>query len=231
MESVPQPGASAAPSLPEVVVRMVRHEVGDLLQTVYATAAILQERLPPDWALERRIVADLRSRSEACKNVLDTVHDLVCSLHLNREPVSLAEVASNLVDTYAPRFPRLQLQAEAVPVPAVAADPMRINQLGGLLLSYACQTAEAQVCFRTQPGPAAEEVEWLVSSDGPELTADELERVRSPFATTRHNLPVLSLALAHRIALLNGGRMDAGSRPGDGLRVQVVLPAAPQAKR
>jgi two-component system, NtrC family, sensor histidine kinase HydH len=231
MESENQPSAAPGPGLPEVVVRTLRHEVGDLLQTVYATAAILQERLPTDWALERRIVSDLRTRGQACTNLLDTVHDLVCTLHLNWEPVDLAEVAGNLVDAYGPRYPRLQLHAEALPVPAVLGDAKRLNQMGGLLLTYAGQAAAGQVRLRTQPGSAAGEVEWLLTSDAPGLSPDDLERVRNPFATTRHNLSLLSLALARRIALLHGGRMEAGNRPESDLRVQVILPAAPSAKR
>jgi signal transduction histidine kinase len=226
MESEPLPGPPAAPSLAEVVVRTLRHEVGDLLQTVYATAAILQERLPSDWALERRIVGDLRTRGEACKNLLDTVHDLVCPIQLTREPVNLAETAANLVDTFASRYPRLQVRAESVPAPAITADMRRITQVGTLLLAHACQTARHEVRFRTQPGPARAEVEWLVSDDGPGLTEEELERLRNPFATTRHSLPVLALALAQRIVELHGGRMDANGRPEGGLRIQVVLPAA-----
>jgi signal transduction histidine kinase len=230
MESEQQPGVPAAPSLAEVVVRTLRHEVGDLLQTVYATAAILHERLPADWALERRIVGDLRTRGEACKNLLDTVHDLVCPIQLSMEPVNLAETAANLVDTFASRYPRLQVRAESVPAPGVTADVRRLTQVGTLLLAHACQTARQEVRFRTQPGPAAGEVEWVVSDDSPGLTDEEMERLRNPFGTTRHNLPVLSLALARRIVQLHGGQLEASRRPEGGLRVQVVLPAAPAGK-
>jgi signal transduction histidine kinase len=227
MESEQQP---AAPSRAEIVVRTLRHEVGDLLQTVYATAAILQERLPSDWALERRIVGDLRTRAEACKNLLDTVHDLVCPIQLSLEPVNVAETAANLVDTFASRYPRLQVRAESVLVPPVTADLRRLTQVGTLLLAHACQAARQEVRFRTQPGPTAGEVEWIVSNDGPGLTDEELDRLLDPFATTRHNLPVLSLALAGRIVQLHGGRLEAGRRPGGESCVQVVLPAAPTGK-
>src|SRR5207302_971864 len=121
MEPARPTSQAAAPSMSEVVVRVLRHEVGDLLQTVYATAAILQEKLPRDWSLERRIVGDLRTRGEACKNLLDTVHDLVCPMLLNPEPVYPAEVAAALVSTAGAHHPRLQIQAEGPSVPAIAA--------------------------------------------------------------------------------------------------------------
>ena len=45
------PGNASPPRpLAELVVRTLRHEVGDLLQTVYASVAILLERLGPELA-------------------------------------------------------------------------------------------------------------------------------------------------------------------------------------
>src|SRR5262249_6128925 len=78
MESAPGNSPGGVTSLSEAVARTIRHEVGDLLQTVYATAAILQERLPPEADLERRVVADMRGRATLCRNLLDTGHDLAC---------------------------------------------------------------------------------------------------------------------------------------------------------
>jgi signal transduction histidine kinase len=222
MEPERQPAAPAGPSLPEVVVRTLRHEVGDLLQTVYASAAILQERLPADWALERRIVTDLRTRGEACKNLLDTVHDLVCPLSLASEPVNLTEVAAALVGTASARHPQLRLHAEGTAPANVLGDPKRLAQMGNLLLSHACGRAQKQVWFHTQAGPG--EMQWTVTDDGPPLPEEQLERLFTPFATTRHSFPTLAVALAQKIVVLHGGQVRAANRPESGFRVEVALP-------
>jgi signal transduction histidine kinase len=218
-----------APNLPEVVVRTLRHEVGDLLQTVYATAAILQERLPADWALERRIVGDLRTRGEACKNLLDAVHDLICPMILNAEPVNLAELASALVGTAGARHPHLQVRAEGGPVPTIQGDSKRLAQMGNLLLGHACARARKQVSVSTQASRG--EVEWFVTDDGPALPAEQLDRLFTPFATTRHSFGTLAVALAQKIAQLHGGRVAAANCPGGGFQVQVTLPVTPRGKR
>ena len=44
MADVLQEGRTPARSLPEALVRTLRHEVGDLLQKVYASVAILKDR-------------------------------------------------------------------------------------------------------------------------------------------------------------------------------------------
>jgi signal transduction histidine kinase len=229
MEPERQPSSPRGPSLPEAVVRILRHEVGDLLQTVYATAAILQEKLPSEWALERRIVADLRTRGEACKNLLDTVHDLVCPMAMSEDRVNLAEMASALVATAAAHFPQLRLHAEGAPAANLLGDARRLSQMGNLLLIHACQRARNQVTVRTQSG--VDGVEWTVTDDGPEMPAEQLDRLFTPFATTRHSLPTLAVALAHKIATLHGGTMTADNRPGGGFQVQVTLPAPPSRPR
>jgi signal transduction histidine kinase len=206
------------------MVRTLRHEIGDLLQTVYATAAILQERLPSDWQLERRIVADLRQRGETTKNLLDTVHDLVCPLLLNVEPVDLAEVASRAAASTAVRHPRLQISAEAGGPAVVQGDARRLAQAAHLILVPACQLARKRVELRTKAEPNRGEVEWTVVDDGPGMPAEQLERVFVPFSTTRHSFPSLALSLSRKIVQLHGGRITAENGPEGGFRVQVLLP-------
>src|SRR5437588_9075053 len=99
-------GSRSSRSFPEAITRLLRHELGDLLQSIYATAAILQRRLPADWELERRIVTDLRARGESCKDLLDAVHDFVCPFTLNLEPVNLADLAAKLVAASTPKHPQ-----------------------------------------------------------------------------------------------------------------------------
>src|SRR5437588_2694557 len=103
MTTAGKTGSSPPRSLPEAIARTLRHEVGDLLQTIYAAVAILQKRLPAEATLERRVLADLRGRAVECKGLLDKVSDLVSPITLSVEPVELAQLAGNLVAAIAPR--------------------------------------------------------------------------------------------------------------------------------
>src|ERR1700682_3569240 len=107
-ESSPNPPRT----LPEAVVRTLRHEVGDLLQTVYAAAAVLQQRLPEAWDLERRILADMRARGDACKGLIDITHDLICPVAMNLEAVNLAELLVHATADAAARRPDVKLETE-----------------------------------------------------------------------------------------------------------------------
>lgn len=75
---------NAQPELPEpshgtdgnaAQARMLRHEMGDFLQQVYACVAILKERLPEDWTQERAMILRLRTGAERCKNLLDAIQN------------------------------------------------------------------------------------------------------------------------------------------------------------
>src|SRR5438552_1330403 len=156
-------GETWARNLPEAVARTLRHEVGDLLQTIYAAVAILQKRLPPDATVERRVLADLRSRGEGCKRLLDNVSDLVGSVSLSLEQVDLAQITTNLVAVITPRYPNLEIRAAPSPPVLVPADEKRIAQVGEILLTQACESARHRVCFSTQVANGDAAAEWSVT--------------------------------------------------------------------
>jgi signal transduction histidine kinase len=220
-------GSRPARSLPEALTRTLRHDVGDLLQTIYATVAILQKRLPAEFELERRIIADLRTRAEGCKNLLDTIHDFVCPLTLSLESVDLPAMAARLAETYAARYPQVQVHAEALATQDISGDPKRLAHVGGTLLANACESGAKHVRFETRPGPGEGQATWTISDDGPGVGAEDLERLFNPFFSTRHGHLGLGLALARKLVLLHGGQLTTENLPGGGFRACVTLPRVP----
>jgi signal transduction histidine kinase len=216
--------AATSARLTEMVVRTLRHEVGDLLQSVYSAVAILQERVPPTQTLERTILADLRHRAEVCKNELDAAHDLVCPVTLNLAPIDLTELANSVVAACAPRFTALEIHRDCTRPLPVQADGQRLAHAGALLMLSACQTARSKVWVRTALRPEGSQAEWSITHDGPDGTDEQLSWLTAPFNTTRHARLGLGLALAHRVAKLHGGDVAADNLPEGGFRVRLVLP-------
>jgi signal transduction histidine kinase len=223
MESTGQPTVAPSQRLLETLARTIRHEVGDLLQTVYATVAILQERLGPTMALEKRLLADLRTRAETCKNELDAVHDLVCPLSLSQDTFDLAELVGGLVNTAARRFGNLRVVLETTGPVVVQGDARRLAQVGSLLLLSACHGAQKEVQVRVA---ASSEAEWSIRDDGPGASAEQMIWLTAPFSTTHHAQAGLGLALAARVAGLHGGRVEAGNEAATGFWVRLFLPLA-----
>ena len=211
----------------EMVVRTLRHEIGDLLQCVYSAVAILQERLPSGQNLERTILSDLRGRAELSKNELDAVHDLFCPLELNLDWTDLGELSAGLVSSFSPRCPSLQVVCE-VPQPLkVWADAQRLAQTGSMLLVSLGQAARSKIEIRGFLPDADGMVQWVFWHDGPPGSTEQLSWLEAPFTTTRHARFGLGLALARRVVEMHGGSIAAEETPQRGFRVSLSLPAAP----
>jgi signal transduction histidine kinase len=214
------------PPLQEILARTLRHEVGDLLQTVYSTVAILQDRIPPQQALEKRLLTDLRARAETCKHELDAVHDLVCPLTLRPTTLDLTELASGLAGRFAPRFPALQVHFEAAgPVP-VTADARRLSQVGHLLLLSACQNAQKHLWVRVGHRDG-QQVFWSLQDDGPGANDEQMMWLNQAFSTTHQALFGLGAALARRVVEMHGGRVEAENAADGGFRITLILPEKP----
>src|SRR5262245_34626403 len=87
------------------MARLIRHEVGDLLQSVYSTVAVLIERLPAELALERRLLSDMKNRAELCRSELDAVVDLASPGDPAAERIDLSGVFSHAVTQVRKRYP------------------------------------------------------------------------------------------------------------------------------
>lgn len=211
----------------EMVVRTLRHEVGDLLQSVYSAVAILQERLPRGQNLEHTILADLRARAETCKHELDAAHDLVCPLNLSLDWVELSELAASIAAAFALRYPGLQIVCEA-PRPVKAwGDAPKLHQAGNMLTMSLCQAARSKVWLRVE-GPAANgTVQWSFAHDGPAATVEQLSWLTAPFSTTRHARFGLALAFARRVLELQGGSVTTGGGPEGRFQIVLLLPPGP----
>ncbi len=216
-----------ARTLPEALVRTLRHEMGDFLQKVYATVAILKTRLPPESEMEHGLLGRLRARAETCKDVLDAAHDYVCTVILDCEPVDLVELTGELIAKLRPRYPQLEIRCEATGAVLANADPRRAAQVLEALLTNACEAAKAHVLCRITSRPERAEVEWTVADDGPGFPAEQSDRLFSPFFTTKAGHAGLGLALARKLMDLHGGRIVVGNEPGDGFKASITFPTKP----
>ncbi len=218
MGSHDEPERAASPPFAEMVVRTLRHEVGDLLQSVYSAVAILQERLPRGQTLERTILSDLRTRAESCKNELDAAHDLVCPLSPNLDWVDVGELTGRIAATFTQRFPDLRIECEASRLLRIWGDGPRLTQVATLLMMSFCQAAHSKIVIRAAPDLANRTLEWSFRHDGPPATEEQLSWLTAPFNTTRHARFGLGLAFARRVVELLGGQVRTAESPEGGFQ-------------
>jgi signal transduction histidine kinase len=203
------------------MARLLRHEVGDLLQSVYSTVAVLMERLPAEMKLERRLVTDLKNRAELCRGELDAVVDLVSQPDQTSERIDLGAAVTAILNSVQRRFPALPIQTTIRPGVSVLAEPRTLNTALGLLLVAMCQAAQKRVEIGIDV--ANNHAECRVERDGYAATPEQLAWLGQPFATTQHALFGLGLALVQR-AVRAGGEVLASNREDGGVSVRIRFP-------
>jgi hypothetical protein len=222
MAALPESGSGGRATPAERVARLLRHEVGDLLQTVYSTAAILGERLPAGLAMERRLVADLRARAELCKYELDAVVDLIAEPRRNPARIDLAPLVGAVVAHARRRYPSLPIPLDGDGGLVINADAQALAGTGTFLLLAMCQAARERVGVRL--ARAAGQATCTLERDGSPAGPAQLAWLSEPFATTQQAMFGLALALTRCTIEPCGGSLAVLPREGGGLRVQMSFP-------
>jgi PAS domain S-box-containing protein len=124
----------------------------------------------------------------------------------------------------------LQLQL-AEDLPPVCVDRIQIEQVLVNLLRNALEAmadnpaAHRQLAVRTKRRPT-DDVEVVVSDNGPGLPPDQLKRLFEPFFTTKSEGMGMGLSISYSIIEAHGGRLEARANPDRGLTFQFTLPIA-----
>jgi signal transduction histidine kinase len=189
--------AASSDSLSGIDVQRSRRRLDVMTSEVVRMEAILRDYLSFSRPLE-----DLRVGSVDLAAVADTVVLLLegrtasADIHLTRsgEPVVMAGDAR-----------RLEEALLNIVTNAVEATP-----------------AGGSVTIRTER--RAGEAVIIVADTGRGMTPSTLEKVGTPFFTTRADGTGLGVVLARAVLAQHGGRLEYESRPGEGTTVMVTLP-------
>jgi K+-sensing histidine kinase KdpD len=206
------------------LARLLRHEVGDLLQSVYSTVAVLLERLPEQMTLERRLAADLKKRAELCRGELDAVVELAGSGTAALDRLELAGVIAPVVGQIQRRYPALRFETEPSPPDLVVADANLLAGALWLLLAGLCQGARQRLEIGYERTDRY--VDCMVERDGVAVSAEQLLWLQTPFATTQQPQLGLGLALTQRAVQGGGGEVQASNRKDSGVVVRIRFPVS-----
>jgi hypothetical protein len=212
------------PNATHVVARLLRHEVGDLLQAVYATVAVLLDRLAPGAAPERQLLDNLRHRAELCRFELDAVVDLVCPDAVSEQRVEVDRLVASSLAQVVPRFPHLGFETPPSPALAIRADGRLVGGAIAFLLLAVCQHARRRVAVRLESADGLARVH--IHRDGPNVDDEQQVWIDRPFTTTRQSMLGLALAVASRALAPNGGRVAISNQAG-GVEVLLESPICP----
>jgi signal transduction histidine kinase len=220
----------------------IAHEVKNPLASIEVMAGVLKRQMTDhEEALET--LNDIIKEAKMANSIVVEVLEFVRPIQLQVERAALDEVLKDSITLAEGKMRRGSVSIDTViesDVPEMLADPHQLRQLFSNLLANAFEAlgGEGHVDLRAWllPGedepvgaadPQPPQVVVEVRDSGPGITADDMERIFSPFFSTKPQGTGLGLAIVRKVVDAHDGHIDAVSAPGRGATFRVTLPVVP----
>ena len=222
----------------------IAHEVKNPLAGIEVMAGLLKRQLT-DRPDAQTVLADIIKEAKMANVIVQEVLAFVRPIRLQVEDIALADVIRDAV-SMAESHASLKGEVEVrVGLPEalrpIQGDPHQLRQIFTNFLTNAFEamagtgvvdiTAVA-IDGDDDAGPAEHgtgpTIQITVSDNGPGIPPEVMDRIFSPFFTTKPQGSGLGLAIVRKIVDAHDGRIDVGERPGGGTVFRVTLPVRSQ---
>nr|WSW71294.1 HAMP domain-containing histidine kinase [Streptomyces sp. NBC_00995] len=230
----------------KAMVSDVAHELRTPLSNIRGWLEAAQDGVAdPDPAF----IASLHEEAVQLQHIIDDLQDLAQAdagaLRLHAEPVGIEELLGQVAAAHQARAETAGVALTVPPpsprdrpVPELTADPVRLRQAVGNLVSNAVRHTPAggQVTLRAYGSESGDAVLVDVSDTGTGIPAEDLVHVFDRFwrgeksRSRRTGGSGLGLAIVRKLVEAHGGTATAASVPGEGSVFTLRLPAAPEAR-
>jgi signal transduction histidine kinase len=216
----------------------IAHEVKNPLAGIEVMAGLLKRQLPESRDAQT-ILGDIIKEAKMANAIVVEVLDFVRPIRLQVEHVALADVVRHAVSMAESHWSGGVVVEVDVPadLPDMQGDPHQLRQIFTNLLTNAIEamSGEGRVTVRAtllapeeevagsdiHPGPM---IQVDVHDSGPGVPPDVMEKMFSPFFTTKPQGTGLGLAIVRKIVDAHDGRIDVSAVPNGGARFRVTLP-------
>jgi signal transduction histidine kinase len=218
----------------------IAHEVKNPLAGIEVMAGLLKRQLTesPD---AQAILADIIKEAKMANVIVQEVLAFVRPIRLQVEDIAVADVirdAMTMAESHASLKGEVQVRVDLPEaLRPIQGDPHQLRQIFTNLLTNAFEAmggigmvdiAAVAVEGDEDAGPAEHvagpTIQITVSDNGPGIPPEVMERIFSPFFTTKPQGSGLGLAIVRKIVDAHDGRIDVGERPGGGTIFRVTLP-------
>jgi two-component system sensor histidine kinase BaeS len=223
----------------KAMVSDIAHELRSPLTNIRGWLEVARDGIvAPDPAL----LGALHDEAVVLQRIIDDLQDLAAAdagtLRLHREPVRAGELLAQVAAAHrvAARTAGVRLDTAVEGDPWLAADPVRMRQTLGNLVSNALRhsTAQGTVTLAAR-ADGDDRVLFEVADTGSGIAADDLPHVFDRFwraeksRSRRTGGSGLGLAIVRQLVTAHGGTVTAASEPGAGAVFRLHLPrgAAP----
>lgn len=217
----------------------IAHEVNQPLMAVVTNgeAALRWLRRPePDLGEVEAGLARIVGEGRRASEIVARIRGFLRKAPESRATLAPAELVEEALRLVAREIARAEIQVEtrvAAGLPPVRGDRVALQQV---LVNLALNAAQAmagtpgprRLAIRVAPAP--EGVEIAVADSGPGIAPEDLERLFTPFFTTKTAGMGMGLAICRSTAESHGGKLVAESAPGRGATFRLILPAREEAR-
>ncbi len=228
----------------------IAHEVRNPLSGIGGFASLLKRDMAEDDP-RQRLVDKITRGVESLNKTVTTLLNYTRFDEVNKEDLDLGEFLSRTAEQYTHDHADIANGSTIDIVPPtsrsralrVRVDPMLLRQVFFNLYTNAIEAASKAVTIRVTytrlPRQTAVQkyadrvllgvdetvVETTVSDNGPGIASEHLERVFSPFFTTKQDGNGLGLAVSWKVAKAHGGDIMAANNDDGGARFTLLIPA------
>jgi signal transduction histidine kinase len=219
----------------------IAHEVKNPLAGIEVMAGILKRQLP-DSKDAQSILGDIIKEAKMANAIVLEVLEFVRPIRLQVERMSLVDVIKDAIALADSHAPRGNVRVE-VAIPAdlatIQGDPHQLRQLFTNLLTNAFEAMNGRGSVSINATELPEEeppsggeglggpmVQVDVADDGPGVPSDVIDRIFSPFFTTKPQGTGLGLAIVRKIVNAHDGRIDVNAAAAGGTQFRVTLPVS-----
>jgi signal transduction histidine kinase len=209
----------------------IAHEIKNPLAGIAGVIQVLKKDLPPGEpkrAVLDEVLSQVERMDKAVRNLLSFSRPPEPKMTL----VDVNELIAKLFDFLSPQFAKHGIAAErklSAGLPWLVLDPDLLQQA---LLNIAMNAIRAMpeggsftVETRMEPqgeGPGV--IKIIFSDTGEGISSENLDKIFSPFFTTRQQGTGLGLAITRRIVEQHNGEISVMSRPGRGTSFTISIP-------
>ena len=220
----------------------IAHEVKNPLAGIEVMAGLLKRQLTESEDAQS-ILRDIIKEAKMANAIVLEVLDFVRPIRLQVERTELVDVVRDAISMAASHVHRGDVQVKVAlseDLPPIQGDPHQLRQLFTNLLTNAFEAmgGKGQVGISAQQVAAEEEptatgelhavpmIQVEVADSGPGVPADVIDRIFSPFFTTKPQGSGLGLAIVRKIVDAHDGRIDVSAPCEGGTRFRVTLPVS-----
>lgn len=205
----------------------IAHELGTPLNIVAGRARLIADSHGDDESTLKSARA-IEEQAQRMTRIVRQLLDFARARRPAKAPSDLGKLARETVDMLTPLAQRrgVDLTVEAAPTPEVLVDGAQLQQAMTNLLVNAVQASAAGKTVRVRVRDAGPGVDIDVVDEGEGMEPEQLEKIFTPFYTTKDvgEGTGLGLAVAWGLVQENGGNIRVQSEPAHGSTFTIHLP-------